>query len=86
MQRPQADDWKSPIWGLWQDTYLLALEELGPQVDNDSVAGEGWLRDLGWLEDLGLVGSYRHRGIGAAGVITSILYLVTRMSSTIQPK
>ncbi|RLB46977.1 MAG: hypothetical protein DRJ42_26475, partial [Deltaproteobacteria bacterium] len=41
-------------WSLWQDTYLIYLEELDQEVEDDSSEGKGWLNDLSWLSALGL--------------------------------
>ncbi len=49
-----SNDWESQIWSLWQDTYLIYLEELGKDVEDDSFEGKGWLKDLSWLKDLGI--------------------------------
>ncbi len=53
-----SDDWDSQIWSIWQDTYLIYLEELDQEVDDDSFEGKGWLSDLSWLSDLGIDGTF----------------------------
>lgn len=47
-------DWDTQIWSLWQDTYLIYLEELDEEVEDDSFEGKLWLQDLAWLQDIGI--------------------------------
>jgi hypothetical protein len=53
-----SDDWESQIWSIWQDTYLIYLEELDQEVEDDSFEGKGWLNDLSWLADLAIEDSF----------------------------
>ncbi len=48
----QFDDWESQVWSIWQDTYLIYLEELDQEVDDDTLEGKVWCNDLSWLNDL----------------------------------
>jgi hypothetical protein len=48
------DDWDSQLWSIWQDTYLIYLEELDQGVEDDSFEGRAWLGDLSWLAELGV--------------------------------
>ncbi|MBW2735248.1 MAG: hypothetical protein JRH20_22930 [Deltaproteobacteria bacterium] len=54
-----SDDWESQVWSLWQDTYLIYLEELDEEVPDDSFEGKGWLKDLRWLRDLRIDETFR---------------------------
>jgi hypothetical protein len=54
-----SDDWDSQIWSLWQDTYLIYLEELDQEVEDDSFEGKAWLNDLSWIKDLGIDETFR---------------------------
>ena len=49
-----SNDWDYQLWVLWQSTYLLMLEEMGQEIDDESFEGQGWLIDLDWLSDLGV--------------------------------
>ncbi len=50
------DDWQSQLWSLWQDTYLISLEddEDATLPADTSLEGEVWLARLDWLADLGI--------------------------------
>lgn len=48
------DDWESQIWSIWQDTYLIDLEEIGEEVEDDTFEGNLWKNDLNWLEQLSI--------------------------------
>ena len=48
------DDWESQLWSLWQDTYLVDLEDYDEEVADDSFEGRLWRSDLKWLRDLGI--------------------------------
>ena len=45
-------DWERQIWSLWQDTYLIDLEEIGEEVEDESFEGNLWEKDLKWLNQL----------------------------------
>lgn len=53
-----SDDWEPQLWSLWQDTYLVYLEEVDREVDDDSLEGGLWRGDLDWLQDLGVAETF----------------------------
>ena len=59
-----SDDWEWQLWSLWQDTFLVFLEEGEREVDDDSFEGGLWRGDLDWLQDLGVAETFHwdHRG------------------------
>jgi len=46
------NDWESSIWSLWQDTYLIYLEDLDKKVSDESFEAKLWKSDLTWLKAL----------------------------------
>ena len=52
------DDWDHQVWSLWQDTWLIVLEERDEEVEDESFEGGLWRSDLHWLSQLGLEGRF----------------------------
>lgn len=46
------DDWEAQLHSLWQDTYLILLEDEGREVEDESFEGRAWAEDTTWLADL----------------------------------
>ena len=60
-----SDDWDHQIWSLWTETYLIVLEELDQEVDDESFEGRGWQTDLRWLKALGIDQSFHWDEMGS---------------------
>lgn len=75
------DDWDSQIWSIWQDTYLIYLEDLNQEAEDDTFEGNLWKNDLNWLKKIEIEDKFHWDGDNS--LFVNIIYenVVTDVSA-----
>ena len=59
-----SDDWEHQIWSLWQDTWLIVLEDRDEEVADESFLGGLWRSDRSWLQSIDIEDSFHWDDVG----------------------